>query len=442
MSDRRILLKGGTVITLDPELGDLPGGDVLISDGRIERVAAGIEAPDAEVVEARGMIVMPGLIDTHLHMWQHPLRGLGGNVWGFDDYSSHVFPLRERFGPQEMHDATYTCALQSMSYGTTTALDFCHNVLTQEHAEGSLRAHLTTGQRVMYAYGMLGYDDRLEQERQSRLAHVTKLHGELGADPTQLVRLGLALTTLTYAKVEEVRVEADHGRSLGLPMTIHQNGAGEVSRLHEGGVLGADLLPVHSNNLSDHEIGLLASCGCAISFTPESEHSGGLSMSVIGRSDRAGVLPTIGVDAPSFTDVDMFLQLRATYNIMRATEAQHERHEGRWPLRRHHGSPFVTARRVLEYATVNAAKAIGLGDHLGSLTPGKQADVVLLRTEPFAPATGDPANHIVNYASGRDVDSVLVGGTFRKRDGHLVDVDTERVSAMAHDVRRRVLGDA
>ncbi|SDH38446.1 Cytosine/adenosine deaminase [Sinosporangium album] len=442
MSEGRILLKNGTVVTLDPELGDISGGDVLINDGRIEQVGQEINAPDAEVVPADGMVIMPGLIDTHLHMWQHPMRGLGQDVWGFDDYSSRVFPLRERFGPQEMYEATYTCALDALNNGTTTALDFCHNVLTEEHAEGSLRAHRETGQRVLFAYGMLGREDRLVEERQSRLAHVARLHNELGSDKTNLVRLGLALTTLTFAPIEDVRVEADFGRSLGLPLTIHQNIHAEVFRLHEAGLLGSDLLPVHSNNITDAELRLLASCGCAISFTTESEHSGGLQMSPVGRADRAGVLPTLGVDAPSFTDPDMFAQLRATYNIMRATEAQFERQEGRWPLRRYEGSPYVTSRRVLEYATVNGAKAIGLGDELGTLTPGKQADIVMLGTGLTGLIAGDPTNYIVHYATSRDVDSVLVAGRFRKRGGRLVDVDLDKLAATAAGLRSKIIGDA
>ncbi|WP_093168204.1 amidohydrolase family protein, partial [Sinosporangium album] len=442
LSDGRILLKNGTVVTLDPELGDISGGDVLINDGRIEQVGQEINAPGAEVVRADGMIVMPGLIDTHLHMWQHPLRGLGQHVWGFPDYSAHVFNLRERYGPQEMHDATYTCGLDALNNGTTTVLDFCHNVLTEEHAEGSLRAHRETGQRVLFAYGMLGRDDRLVEERPSRLAHVTRLAGELNTDKTNLVRLGLALTTLTYASIEDVRAEVEHARGLGLQMTIHQNVHAEVFRLHEAGLLSGDLLPVHSNNLTDAEIGLLASCGCAISFTAEGEHSDGHSMSVIGRADRAGVLPTLGVDAPSFTDPDMFAQLRATYNIMRATESQWERQEGRWPVRRYEGSPYVTSRRVLEYATVNAAKAIGLGDDLGTLTPGKQADIVMLNSGLFGIASGDPAYHILHYSTARDIDSVLVAGRFRKRAGRLLDVDFDKLAATAVGLRSRIIGDA
>ncbi|GII91519.1 amidohydrolase family protein [Sinosporangium siamense] len=438
MSEGRILLKGGTVVTMDPELGDIPNGDVLIGNGRIEQVAAGIEAPDAEVVDASGTLVIPGLIDTHLHMWQHPIRGLGAGLWGLEDYVTKVFPVRERFGPRDMHDATYTCAVEALANGTTTVLDFCHNILTHEHAEESLRAHRSTGQRVLFAYGMLGYEDRLAAERQSRLAHVSALHEELGSDPAALVRLGMAVTTLTYASIDEVRAEVEHARGLGLPMSIHQNVAGEITRLHEAGLLGADLLPVHSNNATDTELGLLAGCGCAISFTTEGEWGGGRPMSVVGRADRAGVLPTLGVDVPSRVAVDMLSQLRITFNIMRAAEAQAERDQGRWPLRRHGDTPYATPRRVLEYATVNGAKAVGLGDHLGTLTPGKQADVVVLRTGPFGVAVGDPAAHVVLQSTVGDIDAVLVAGRFRKRDGRLVDVDTGRLSSLVAGVRERV----
>ncbi|SDI43273.1 Cytosine/adenosine deaminase [Sinosporangium album] len=439
MSDRRILIKNGLVITLDSELGDLPRGDVLIQGGRIERVGSGIEDAEAEVFDAGGMIVMPGLIDTHLHMWQQPMRGLGADLWGMNDYISRVFPLRERFRAQDMFTSTYTCAIEALGNGTTTALDFNHNVLTEDHAEESLRAHRLTGQRVVFGYGMVGYADKIERERADRLKQVARMHAELGSDPTSLVRMGLAPGTLTFSTVKGMRVEVEYGRGLGLPMTIHQNDAGEIYKIHEAGLLASDIIPAHSNNASDYELGLLAQCGCSIAFTTEGEFSGGRCMSVVGRADRAGVLPTLGVDGPSFVAVDMLSQLRFTFRIMHAMEAQHERQEGRWPLAHSPGVPFVTPRRVLEYATVNAAKALGMQDHIGSLTPGKQADLLVLRVDPYGVAAGDPANHVVLHSGVGDIDSVMVGGVFRKRHGAMPDIDVERLSAMSGEVRARLV---
>ncbi|GII95933.1 amidohydrolase family protein [Sinosporangium siamense] len=438
MSDRRILIKNGFIISLDPGIGDLPRGDVLIHGDRIERVAPLIEDDGAEVVDAEGTIVIPGLIDTHLHMWQQPMRGLGADLWGMNDYISRVYPLRERFRAQDMFASTYTCAIEALGNGTTTALDFCHNVLTEDHAEEALRAHRLTGQRVVFGYGMVGYADRIERERDDRLAHVSRLHAELGDDPTALVRMGLAPGTLNFSTVKGMQIEVEHGRGLGLPMTIHQNDAGELYKIHDAGLLGPDLLPAHSNNASDHELALLARCGCSISFTTEGEFSGGRNMSVVGRADRAGVSPTLGVDGPSFVAVDMLSQLRFTFRIMHAVEAQHERAEGRWPLAHSPGIPFVTARRVLEYATVNAAKALGMERHIGSLTPGKQADLVLLRIDPYGIAAGDPANHVVLHSGVGDIDAVMVAGRFRKRDGRMVDVDVERLRALSGEIRSRL----
>jgi 5-methylthioadenosine/S-adenosylhomocysteine deaminase len=375
-------------------------------------------------------------------MWQQPLRGLGADLWGFDDYSTRVFPVRERYTADDMHDATYTCAVEALDNGTTTVLDFCHNILTEDHAEATLRAHASTGQRVLFAYGMLGHTGRLETEFADRLAHVRRIHRELGSDDTSLVRLGLGLTTLGYADIARVRTELEQGRDLGLSMTIHQNGADEILALHKADLLGPDLLPVHSNNATDHELGLLASRGCCVSFTTEGEFNGGHSMSVVGRADRAGVRPTLGVDGPSFVAVDMLSQLRITFNIMRAAEAQVEREAGRWPLARRPGTPYITPRRVLEYATVNGAHAVGLADHIGSITPGKQADLVLLGTGPFGVGVGDPAAHVVLQSTVGDVDTVLVAGRVRKRAGVLVDVDLDRLPAMFGEVRRRLLANS
>ncbi|WP_067168836.1 amidohydrolase family protein [Microtetraspora niveoalba] len=436
----RILIKGGTVVTMDPAHGDLDRGDVLVENGRIAQVGADLEAPGAEVVDASGKLVIPGLIDTHLHMWQHPLAGLGADLWSDEDYGIKVFPVRERFTARDMYESTYTCAVEALSRGTTTVLNFCHNVLSEEHAEESLRAHRALGQRVLFAYGMLGHMDRLAAEHGSRLAHLDRIRGELAGDRDGLIRLGIGVTSLEYGGMELVRKEIEYGREHGLMMTIHQNPPGQILEMHQNGLLGADLVPVHANVATDHELGLLGACGCCVSFTTEGEFGGGRSMGVIARADRAGVRPTLGVDVPSAVAVDMFSQLRITLNIMRAVEAQVEREAGRWPLSRHPGSPLVSARRVLEYATVNAARAVGLADEIGSITPGKQADLVLLNTGPFGIGVGDPANHIVLQSTAADVDTVLVAGRFQKRAGELIGVDMEALPRLFQGVRGRVLG--
>ncbi|WP_077001993.1 amidohydrolase family protein [Variovorax sp. KK3] len=436
-----LLIEGATIVSMDPQVGDLARGDVLVQGARIAAVGPALEAPaGAERIDAEGMILIPGLIDSHTHMWQAPLKGLGAGLWGAADYSRHVFPLREKFSALDMHEATFACGVEMLDNGITTVLDFCHNVMTPAHAEQSIAAHRRTGQRILFDYGMLGAFDTLAAEHGWRLAQIRDLAG--GMEPGGLLRLGIALGSLEYAGLDLVRTEIELGRELGLPMSFHQNPPGQIFALHEAGLLRGDLLPVHANVATDHELSLLAAHGCGISFTVEGEFGGGRPMSIISRAHRAGVTPSLGVDIPSRVALDLFAQMRLTFQVLRNEEATVERIAGRWPLARRPGTPHAQPRHMLQYTTVNAARALGLGDEIGRIAPGLRADLVLLRTGPYGMSLGDPAAHVALQSCAADVDTVLVDGRVRKRHGRLLDLDPAEAAAATRRVRERVLGPA
>jgi cytosine/adenosine deaminase-related metal-dependent hydrolase len=368
-------------------------------------------------------------------MWQAPLKGLGAALWGMADYSKHVCPLRERFAAADMQDATYACGVEMLDKGITTALDFCHNVMTPAHAERALAAHARTGQRILFAYGMLGSFRTLEADQPWRLEQVRAL----AKQEKPLLRLGLALSSLEHAGLKLVENEIRLGRDLELPMTFHQNPPGQIRELLQAGLLGADIVPVHANLAAEDELEALAALGGGISFTPEGEFAGGRSMSIIGRAQRAGVTPSLGIDIPSRVALDLFAQMRLTFGVMRNEEAMQERLTGRWPLARRPGTPQVEPRHMLEYVTVNAALAVGLGKELGRLAPGCLADIVLLRTGPYGRALGDPAAHVALQGTPADVDTVIVDGAVRKRAGRLTDLDPAEAAAATRRVRERVL---
>jgi cytosine/adenosine deaminase-related metal-dependent hydrolase len=436
----RLLLRGGTVLTMDRALGDLETGDVLIEGERIKAVGSGLAASGADVIDAKGMLVIPGLIDSHTHMWQAPLKGLGAALWGMADYSKHVFPLREKFSAEDMEDATYACGVEMLDKGVTTVLDFCHNVMSPAHAERALAAHRRTRQRILFAYGMLGSFKTLEADQPWRIEQVKGLHRALQGQ--NLLRLGLAVSSPEHAGMKLVEKEVRLGRELGLPMTFHQNPPGQIRDLHQAGLLAADLVPVHANLATDDELETLAAMGGGISFTPEGEFFGGRAMDVIGRAHRAGVTPSLGVDIPSRVALDLFAQMRLTFGVMRNDEASEERRTGRWPLARRPGTPLAEPRHMLEYVTINAARAVGLGEELGRIAPGCLADVVLLRDGPYGRSLGDPAAHVALQSTPADVDTVIIGGAVRKRAGRLTDLDPADAAAATRRVRERVTGRA
>lgn len=434
-----MLIKGGTVLTMDPVLGDVPQGDVRIEGGRIVAVGAGLpmQAGD-EVIDADGMLVLPGLIDTHTHMWQGPLKGLGAAMWGMADYHKHIFALREKLSPEDMHDAAFATGVEMLDNGITTVLDFCHNVMTPAHASRSLDAHRMTGQRVLFCYGMLGSFETLAADHVWRLDQVRALAAELPRGPDARVKLGMALGSLEYAGMSLFESEVACSRELGLPMSFHQNVAGQIHEIEHAGLWGPDLLPVHCNPALESELEILAGHGCGISFTPESEVGDGRSTRVIARAHRLGVTPSLGIDVPSRVALDLFSQMRITFWLMRNEEAEAERNAGRWPLTRYPGVPFIQPRHLLEYVTVNAARAIGCGDQLGRVAPGCLADVVLLRAGAYSPSLGDPAAHVVLQAGIADVDTVIVGGRISKRAGRLTHVDRADAITASKRMRERL----
>ncbi|MFJ4682643.1 amidohydrolase family protein [Streptomyces sp. NPDC088789] len=434
-----LLIRDATVLTMDPALGDFERADVLVTGDRITAVGPDLSAPGAETVDARGMIALPGLIDTHMHAWQTPLKGKYADGWTFDDYQDRVFRLRENFTPDDIHDATFAGSVQMLDSGVTGVLDFCHNVMSPQAAEAGLRAHAATGQRVLWAYGMLGSFDAPPADHAWRLEHVRELSAHVG--DSGLLRLGLALSSLEYGDLERTATEVELARELGLRMTVHQNPAGQIRALHERGLLDEDILPAHANAADDEELELLAACGGGISFTPEGEFGGGRSMTVLNRAHRAGVCSSLGIDTHARVAIDLFAAMRLTYLLMRNVDAAEEREAGRYPLARRPGLPLIEPRHMLEYATVNAARSLGLGDELGRLAPGCYADLILVDTEPYGRALGDPAAHVVLQTHPGDVDTVVVGGKVRKRGGRLTDLDPVAAGRATRRVRSRVLDD-
>ena len=433
---RRVLIRDALVLTMDPQLGDRPGCDILVQDGRIAAVGQGLAADGAEVMGASGFMAIPGLIDSHTHMWQGPLKGQGAGQWGFADYQKQVFSLRGKVGPEDMHDGTFAAGVEMLDNGITTALDFCHNVMSPAHAEQALAAHRRTGQRVVFAYGMLGAQDSLAQDQPWRLEQVRAMHGALQPG---LLSMALALGSLEYTGLQLIANEIELAQELGLVMTFHQNPQGQIRELAAAGLLRRNMVPVHANLCTDEELAQLAAVGACISFTVEGEFGGGRAMDIVGRAHRAGVPPTLGIDIPSRVPLDLFGQMRLTFHVMRADEAAAERRVGRWPLVRRPGSPFVQPRHMLEYVTVNAAKALGMADRIGRIAPGLRADIVLLRTGPYGLSVGDPAAHVALQSCAADVDTVLVDGVVRKRAGQLLHLDRAEALAATRRVRERVL---
>ncbi|MEX1141004.1 MAG: amidohydrolase family protein [Thermoleophilaceae bacterium] len=437
---RKTLLRGGTIVTMDPSVDDLERGDVLIEGERIAAVGPRIDVEADETIDATGAIVMPGMIDCHVHLWQTAVRGVAANSWGME-YFGIVHPLSARFRPDDMFASTYAGALELLSCGVTTALDFCHSVNSPEHADASWDALTDAGIRALFGYG---FRDRPEVEQRAfaslddRIRDAKRLHGERDGGSGR-IRIAIALNNIDHLDADTHGRELGCARELGARATVHSNLPAQVTQDAEAGLLGEDVLWVHCGAVADPELALLAQHGGAVVSTPEIETGLMAIAPVVGRAVRHGVPVGLGIDVPSAVNGDLLTQLRVTYALDRLLDSLTDRVQGR-PPRRSGSTPTLDGRRVLELATIEAARVLGLDGETGSLTPGKLADVTVLSTEPFGRGGGAAADHVVFQAGSRSVRDVLVGGEARVRDGQLVGVDRRQMRERLEAASDWVLG--
>lgn len=424
---------------MDPAVGDLDRGDVLIVGDRIAAVGPDLDVQADEVLDASGCLVHPGLVDAHIHLWQTPLRGLAADCFG-EEYFPAIHPFSQHFRAEDLRAATYAGAIELLAHGVTTAYDFCHTIHTPEHADASLDALAGAGIRALYGYSVRDrpeLDERTLRSADDRLRDAGRVHAALG--DRGLVRLALALNNLEHAGVDQHAVELARARELGVPATVHSIRAQQITAAAAGGLLGPDVQWVHATAITDDELALLAEHGGSIATTPESEAAMMSVWPVTGRALRRGVPVGLGVDVVSLCAGDVLAQVRSILTVDRLADAQEHRLQGREPVRTA-TSPTLDARRALELATTEAARSIGLGDEVGSLTPGKAADVVVRRIPPFGAPAGDLAAHLVLHSSRADVDTVLVAGRTRVRGGALVDVDLAAMASALERTREHVVG--
>jgi 5-methylthioadenosine/S-adenosylhomocysteine deaminase len=430
MAARRILLRGGTVVTMDDALGDLDPGDVLIEGSEIAAVGHGLEAGDAEVVDVTGSIVLPGLVEAHSHMWQGALRGLAHEHGAASEYFAVVHPLAGRFSAEALHAATYSVAIELLSFGVTTVFDFCHALNSPGHADAAVQALRDAGIRAVFANSFRDrpeYEPRAFADLDARIADAARLRAALPEDGR--VTMAVALNNIEEIGEEANRREIEAARELGVLASVHSNRPGQVELLDRRGLLGPDIQWVHGLTMTDDELARIAGAGGALIVTPETEAALNGRHPQTGRALALGVTVAIGSDIPSAVNGDVLLQARYALQADRFRRNQHANGGAPDPL---------TPRAVLRAVTVDGARAVGLGDRTGRLAPGLRADVLVLGTDPVGRAQGDPAAHVVLQSHPGQVDLVIVDGEVRVRDGALVGVDHAHARAALERARASV----
>ena len=408
---RGLLIQNAHLVSLDPQQGDRRGADVLVRDGRIVAIGQRLEADGAERIDALGMILLPGLVDTHTHLWLSAARGLFRNT-PETDYFALKKHLARHYTPEDIRVGTYFGAIETLASGVTTTVDFFHNLRSPAHLEAAEQALRQSGIRARLLYG--AHDD-LAPHDAIDLAHLAATAGR--ARPDGRITLGLGWRGVGEGKPAVVatgRRELAAARKLGLPVSVHSGGKRNAA-LIDSGLLGQDVQIVHGTGATPAQLAAFRAAGSALSLTPVTEQRVGYGLTVLSDYAAVGRLG-LGIDGPALAgSADLFANMR----LLALTESGAAKKE-----------TAVAPRRILELATLEAARSIGMDDEIGSIAPGKRADLILLDTGALNMAQSgddDPLALIVYSATPANVDTVIVDGVVRKRGGHLVDVDVPQV---------------
>jgi 5-methylthioadenosine/S-adenosylhomocysteine deaminase len=411
----RTLFKGGTVITMDAAVPNLASGDVLVEGDRIVAVGANLQADGAEVIDASGTIVMPGLIDAHHHMWLGLVRRLIPDV---DDLTAYFDLIGHKMGkqyrPLEMYLTTKLTAVASLDAGITTVIDACHLSLSPEHTDAALEALNESGLRVLHMVGAPLND-------QASVTHLPQDFSRLALKWNAgdgLVRVGMfGQANLDWWKV---------ARSLDLRILTEFSGDWFQlgPEFAEKGVLGPQNIFNHCTRIPQETWKLFSDAGVNVTVNPRSDALFGFDDETFAYQQAVdhGLTPAIGIDLDTAFGSDLFGEMHALFTLQRSV-MRSRRYRGETDA----PAP-ITVEAVLKAATVHGARAAGLENAIGTLTPGKQADVIMVRTDgvgvfPVSNAIGT----VVQAVERADVDTVMVAGQIRKRAGKLVDVDLAKL---------------
>jgi 5-methylthioadenosine/S-adenosylhomocysteine deaminase len=419
------LIKNGAVITIDPLRGVLPRADVHVRDGRIEAIGPDLQVAGAEIIDAADMIVMPGFVDTHHHMWSALGRNFVRDGLGYFQAKAATSSL---FQPDDFYNSVMLGLTEMANAGITTVHNWSHNTRTPAHADAELRAHRESMLRARYAYGHIDAMPRNQLLDYTDIDRVQRDYFASGAAFDGLVTFGVNLRGLSQSDEAVYLEDMKQAQTRGLKVAIHAGQAPPNRVIAEDyeklGWLGPNLLICHYLPASDADAAAMARTRTPLSFSPHSEFRLGVAGDprvTLMRMRRHGVLISLSFDATSIAPINMFENMRLVWNMAipwRGTPTEKD--------------PPVGFREVVEMATLNGAKALGLGDVTGSLTVGKRADIILIRGNDINVApVAEIETTVVQSATPANVDTVLVDGRIVKRGGKLVAYDVEKVVRQA-----------
>ncbi|MHA5054796.1 amidohydrolase family protein [Streptomyces sp. SD15] len=436
---RRILFTGATIVTMDPDLGVIARGDLLVEGNTITAVGPDLSADGAVVVDATGTILAPGFVDTHRHAWEAQLRRIMPDV---DDLGGYVMTTLAGYAtvyrPEDMYIGTKLAALTAIDSGITCMLDFSHNSRTREHSDAAIQALLDTGIRGVHASMGPHFGD---WDRQWP-GDLTRIKDQYFSSNDQLLTLRVAtLATdeiagpaLAYGP-ELARVAKDLGIGVSVDAVFGTSSSEAVLRWAKDGILSPDVTLIHSTGLTSEAWKAMGESGTTVALAPTSDAQIGLETAIpaVDEALSVGIRPGLSIDVEVALASDMFTQMRALHAIQRMRAVNAAYGTDQQPSR-------ITTHDVLDFATLQGARTNGLAGVTGSLTPGKKADLLVIQAEDLNNMPlNDPIGTVVLGSDARNISAVLINGEPRKWNGQVLDVNLTALRGEVHASREYVL---
>jgi 5-methylthioadenosine/S-adenosylhomocysteine deaminase len=417
----RLLLRGATVITMSPNRPDAERVDILVEDDRLAGIGESLDAPDAQTVDLSGRIVIPGLINAHLHTWQTALRLVGAD-WTLPQYLHRVHgDIAPRYTPDDIYIGNLGGALNQINCGTTTLGDWCHNNSTAEHTDAAVEALQKSGIRAVFLHGTPNRDPAAAHP----LGEVDRLlDGPVAA--RELLSVGMAIAGPQYSTPDVAVADLRAADERRLIVSMHQSG-GQPTVAWEA-VRAADLLGprtniVHGAGLTDEWLTSLVELGVTFTTTPENELGQGHCAPITGRLLRLGTAPSLGTDTETAVSGEILTAARIALAHQRGLN--HEQHRDATGLMSTTAS--ISSKQALSWATVDGARALGLTDRVGRLEPGMQADLVVIDARGLSLWPAHDPIAAALHAGVANIEAVMVAGQWRKRNHCLTDVDLDEL---------------
>ncbi len=428
---RSIVFRNGIVLTMDDAHRIMKDCDVLVVGGVIREIGPGIKAPDdALEIDARGGIIMPGMIDTHRHMWQTAMRAYGAD-WTLSQYFVWYYLEHGRnFRPQDVYAGNLLSAIEAVDAGVTTSVDWSHGLQTIDHADAAVDALEAVPARFVLAYGNIQrppWEWTADKEFQDFYSR--RLDGK-----GDMLGFQIAFDVVAGEEFPE-RAAFEVARDMGVSVNTHAgvlgaNGDDSIRLMHENGFMTPDTVLVHCATLSDDSYQRIAACGSSVSVSTESEQSAGQGYPSSWKLRQFGIPITLSHDTSVWWSADLFTAMRTTLGADRSRQHFEAHLKGETVTQLD-----LRSEEVIDWATRGGSKALGLDSKIGSIEVGKRADIVLLKNDesPVMFPILNPYGHVAMQAQRADVHTVVIDGNIVKHEHRLINIDLAKAKNVVEE---------